>query len=72
MTWVVVQTLAMVDMVETVDKVAMAKEVVAKVPVQPCLKCIRGWCLQGPRGAHFHHQLGKQWQEWQYALHLNG
>ncbi len=33
MTWVVVQTLATVDAVETVDKVAIAKEVVAEVPV---------------------------------------
>jgi hypothetical protein len=57
---VAVQTLAMVDGVETADKVAMAKEVVAEVPVQPCLGSIRGWCLQGSRGACFHHQLGEQ------------
>ena len=31
------QTLAAVDAVETVVKVAVAKEVVAEVPVQPCL-----------------------------------
>ncbi len=37
MTWVVVQTLATVDTVETADKVDVAKEVVAEVPVQPCL-----------------------------------
>ncbi len=37
MTWFMVQTLAAVDAVDTVDKVAMAKEVVAEVPVQPCL-----------------------------------
>jgi hypothetical protein len=29
--------LVMVDVVETVDEVAVAKEVVAKVPVQLCL-----------------------------------
>jgi hypothetical protein len=32
-----VQTLAVVDMVESVDEVAMAKEVLTEVPVQPCL-----------------------------------
>jgi hypothetical protein len=37
LTWVVVQMLAMVDAAETVDKVAVAKEIVAEVPVQPCL-----------------------------------
>ncbi len=30
--------LAAVDVVEIVNKVAMAKEVVAEVPVQPCLE----------------------------------
>jgi hypothetical protein len=29
--------LAMVAIVETVDKMAMAKEVMAEVPMQPCL-----------------------------------
>jgi hypothetical protein len=37
MTWVVVQTLAAVDAEETVDEVAVAKDVVAEVSVQPCL-----------------------------------
>jgi hypothetical protein len=30
--------MAVVDLVETVNKVAVAKEVVAEVPVQPCLE----------------------------------
>jgi hypothetical protein len=33
MTWIVIQMLAMVDGVETVDKVAVAKEIVAEVSV---------------------------------------
>ena len=37
MTWVVIQTLATWDAVKTVDVVAVAKEVAAEVPVQPCL-----------------------------------
>jgi hypothetical protein len=37
MTWVVLLTLAAVDAEETADKVAVAKEVVAEVQVQPCL-----------------------------------
>jgi hypothetical protein len=32
-----IQTLAVWDAVETVDVVAVAEEVVAEVPVQPCL-----------------------------------
>ena len=35
-TWVVIRTLATWDAVETVDVVAVAKEVAAEVPVQPC------------------------------------
>jgi hypothetical protein len=37
MAWVVIQTLAMWDVVETVDVVVVAEEVIAEVPVQPCL-----------------------------------
>jgi hypothetical protein len=36
MTWVVIQTLAAWDPVETVDVVVVAEEVAAEVPVQPC------------------------------------
>jgi hypothetical protein len=37
MTWVVLQMLAAVDVVEIADKVAVVKEVVVEVPVQPRL-----------------------------------
>ena len=37
MTWVVIRTLAMWDVVETVDVLAVTEEVAAEIPVQLCL-----------------------------------
>ncbi len=37
MTWVEIRMLAVLDTVETVDVVVVAKEVEAEVPMQPCL-----------------------------------
>jgi hypothetical protein len=37
LTWVEIRTLAVRDVVETVDVVVMAEEVAVEVPVRPCL-----------------------------------